>query len=103
MFVKFLLVNTASGEEHIPQYVDAGEIVCWGPWVVPDSLPPGMHRSLRGRTLVVLNTKTGHMHWCEESFDVVSARILAARGQHEEAKVHEAAAALHAPKSPLAV
>jgi hypothetical protein len=103
MVVKVLLVNTGSGEEHIPQYVDANEIVSWGPWLVPDSLPQGMHRSLKGRTLVVLNFKTGMMHWCEESFDAVSARILAARGQEAEAKAHEAAAALNAPRSALAV
>lgn len=103
MFLKFLVVNTSSGEEHIPQYVDANEIISWGPWVLPESLPPGMHRSFRGRTLIVLNLKSSHMHWCEESFDAVSARILAARGQEAEAKAHAAAAALNAPKSPLAV
>jgi len=103
MFVKLLLVNTSSGEEHIPTYADANEISSWGPWVVPDPLPQGMHRSLRGRTLVVLNFKTGMMHWCEESFDAVSARILAARGQDAEAKVHEAAAKTSAPRSALAV
>lgn len=100
---QFFVVNTSSGEQHIPQYVDCKEVVSWGPWVVPDPLPQGMHRSLKGRTLIVLNMKTGHMHWCEESFDAVSARLLAARGQHEEVKAHEAAAALNAPKSPLAV
>lgn len=103
MFVKFLLVNTSSGEEHIPGYVDVNDIASWSPWVVPDSLPQGMHRSFRGRTLSVLNLKSGHMHWCEESFDAVSARILTAREQHTEAKAHEAAAALNAPRSHLAV
>jgi hypothetical protein len=103
MFLKFLLVNTSSGEEHIPFYVDASDISSWSPWVVPDSLPQGMHRTLRGRTLTVLNLKPGHMHWCEESFDAVSARILSGRGQEPEAKAHEAAAALNAPKSALAV
>jgi hypothetical protein len=103
MFVKFLLVNTSSGEEHIPGYVDVNDIASWSPWVVPDSLPQGMHRSFRGRTLSVLNLKSGHMHWCEQSFDLVSAHILAAHGQRDEAKVHEAAAALNAPRSPLAV
>lgn len=103
MVVKLLLVNTGSGEEHIPQYVDANEVVSWGPWLVPDSLPQGMHRSLRGRTLVVLNFKTGMMHWCEESFDAVSARILIARGQVDEGEAHKSAAALSAPRSALAV
>jgi hypothetical protein len=103
MVVKLFLVNTSSGQEHIPQYVDANEIVSWGPWLVPDPLPQGINRGLRGRTLIVLNFKSGMMHWCEEGFDAVSARILAARGQLDEAKVHEAAAAASATRSPLAV
>ncbi len=105
MFVEFLVVNTSSGEEHIPQYVDTAEIVSWGPWTVPDSLPQGMHRTLRGRTLVILNMKSGHMHWCEESYHAVSAYILIARDQNVAAKAHsdKAAAEKAMRPSPLAV
>jgi hypothetical protein len=84
--------------------VDTAEIVSWGPWVVPDSVPQGMSRQLRGRTLVVLNMKSGHMHWCEQNYHAVSAQILEARGQHAGAELHRDEAIRHAvSKSPLAV
>ena len=109
MFVHFSLVNIQSGETGIPGYVDVNEIASWNRWKVPDDLAGGLHRSLRGKLIIVLNMKVGITHWCEESFDAVSARILEARGQKDRAEIHAAASAaektaeLQNKKHPMAV
>jgi len=107
MLLQFPLVNLQTGKTQIPGYVDVTEIASWNLWTVPDDAiggPQGLHRSLRGKEIVVLSTKSGLTHWTDDSFDSVSARILDARGQKDRAEIHAAAhAAAKTNKSPLAV
>ncbi len=112
MLLQFSLVNIATGETGIPGYVDVNEIASWNRWKVPDDTPGGpggLHRTLRGKLITTLNMKTGATHWSDETFDAVSARILEARGQKDQAEIHRAARAgeqtaeLQSKKSPLAV
>jgi hypothetical protein len=88
--VRFTLTSLTTAEE-IPGYMDANEIFAWHVWNIGDDIPPGgnIHRKLRGKTLVVLNTKPGAIQWTQESFDEVSAKILEARGQAGDAKTHK--------------
>jgi hypothetical protein len=105
MDLQFPFVNVATGETGVPAYVDAEQIMVWYQWIIPDDLGQGVSRKLRGKTLVVLVTKSGSQHWTDDSFDSVSARILEAKGQKDRAQLHAAAhaAELLKKKSPLAV
>jgi hypothetical protein len=106
MDLQFPLVNLQSGKIQIPGYVDATEIISWNVWTVPDDAigPAGIHRTLRGKEIVCMNMKGGMVHWTDDSFDSVSARLLEARGQKDRAEIHAAAhAAAKINKSPLAV
>lgn len=87
--LKFALVSLTSGEMDLPGYMDANEIFAWHVWNIGDDVAPNMHRKMRGKTLVVLNTKPGAVQWTTESFDEVSAKILEARGQAKEAEAHK--------------
>lgn len=89
--IRFSLVSLTSGETNVSGYIDANEVFAWHEWNIGDDLPPGgnIHRTLRGKTLVVLNTKAGAVQWTVESFDQVSAKILEARGQTIDAKHHK--------------
>ena len=106
---KFLVVNVQDGRFDVPCYIDCEQISEWHEWKTGMDLPQGVHRNLRDKTLIVINMKTGGMHWCQESFDAVSARILEARQQGTLAEIHRAAqaaseaAAITSRKSPLAV
>jgi hypothetical protein len=109
MLLYFEAVNTLTGETAIPGYIDVDELASWTRWKVPDDAgggPGGVHRSLRGKLLISLNTKGGMTHWTDESFDSVSARILEVRGQKDRAEIHAAAHAaeqMNSKKSSLAV
>ena len=101
--MRFALISLTTAET-IPGYIDANDIFAWHVWNVSDELAPNMHRKLRGKTLVVLNTKPGAVQWTEESFDEVSAKILEARGQTADAKTHkELAEGARVEKSRFAV
>jgi hypothetical protein len=82
--IRFALVSLTTAEE-IPGYLDVEQIFAWHVWNVGDDVAPNMHRKMRGKTLVVLNTKPGAVQWTEESFDEVSAKILGALGQTGDA------------------
>jgi len=89
--IRFALVSLTSGETDLGGYVDSADVVSWNVWNISDELPPGggIHRKMRGKSLVALNLRGGIAHWTTESFDEVSARILEARGQAAEAKTHK--------------
>jgi|HubBroStandDraft_6_1064221.scaffolds.fasta_scaffold41034_5 hypothetical protein len=86
--VRFALVSLTSGETDVPGYIDAGEVFAWHVWKIDESTP-GMHRSLRGKTVIAIQMKAGAAQWTLESFDEVSAKLLEARGQFPDAKTHK--------------
>jgi hypothetical protein len=89
--VKFALVSLTSGEIDLGGYVDSSEVVSFNVWNIGDELPPGggIHRKMRGKSLVSLNLRGGIAHWTDETFDDVAAKLLEARGQSAEAKTHK--------------
>lgn len=92
-FVRFAFVSLTSGEADLSGYVDPGEVFAWSVWNVGDDLPPNMSRKLRGKSLITIQFKAGATQWTLESFDEVSAKLLEARGQTEDAKAHKELAA----------
>lgn len=93
-------LNLQTGDDKVPGYLDAEQVLSWTAWKI-EELQPGMHRSLRGKTLVTITTKAGSMNWTAESFHRVSAKLLRPLGHAELAAAHEkeaeleTAAALH--------
>jgi hypothetical protein len=87
--VRFALASLTTGDTDIPGYIDTAEVFAWHEWNIGDDVQPGMHRKLRGKTLVVFQMKAGAAQWTAESFDEVSAKILEARGQTVDAKAHK--------------
>jgi hypothetical protein len=106
MLLHFQLINMQTGETDIPGYIEADAILSWNVWKLGDDLSQGMHRTMRGKTIVVINVNNGIglAHMTTDSFDSVSARILEARGQKDRAEIHAAAhASAKINKSSLAV
>lgn len=91
MLIRFALVSITSGETDLGGYVDSAQVVSWNVWNIADdlSMGAGIHRKMRGKSLVALNLRGGIAHWTTENFDEVSAKLLEARGQTREAKTHK--------------
>lgn len=79
-FLKFQLINPQTGKPEDEAYVDAEQISTWQSMKTKYDKPC---------TLINFKSGMGFAYQVNASFDEVSAKILEARGQSADAKVHK--------------